>query len=293
MGIHGGFRPGRMKQRNHVREIVESGERAVGLKVHFHSEMMIELVGYLGLDYAWLDMEHHGPSPADSLALERYARAADAAGIDLVLKHPAKYESQITQIHKALEAGVRNLIITQVEDADQVRRLVKSTRYSYQGGKGGRHFGGGRVSAWGEDLDWDHGDPLTDREDAAVMIGVIFENASAVENAEEILQVPEVGFAMIGSVDLSASLGHPLELQHPDCVEAERKVLDAIRENDIPMGFTLHHLNEAEGAIDRGLGYAQREDLEYPNIQLVNVGSDKNAVVEEIQRRLDVLGDQL
>lgn len=125
------------------------------------------------------------------------------------------------------------------------------------------------------------------------MMGVIFENETAVENAEEILQVPEVGFAMIGSVDLSASLGHPLELNHPDCVEAERKVLDAIRANDILMGFTLHHLDEAEGAVDNGLGYAQRPDLEYPNIQLVNVGSDKNAVVEEIARRLDVLGDQL
>lgn len=278
-----------MAHRNRIREIVESGDRAVGAKVYSFNETMIEMLGRIDMDYAWMEIEHHGPSSSDSDALESFARAADAAGIEILVKHPARnVESDFNKIHKLLESGIRNIVFTQVENAEQVRELVKATRFTYEGEVGGRYSGNGRL----RHIIGKH-EGYHQEEDDNVFVGVIIEQSEAAENIEEIVQVPKLGFAMIGSGGLATSLGHPGNLTHPDCVEAERKILSAIDEAGLPMGFTLHNVSEFEAGVERGLGFAQRENVEYPNIQLVQVGVDFAIFREELTRRLDALEPQL
>lgn len=48
----------------------------------------------------------------------------------------------------------------------------------------------------------------------------MIENDLAVSNLDEILEVPELGFVFVGPSDLSISLGHPFETDHPDVQEA-------------------------------------------------------------------------
>jgi 2-dehydro-3-deoxyglucarate aldolase len=278
-----------MAQTNKVRDIVESGEKAVGAKVYSFDETMIELIGRVGLDYAWLDLEHHGPSPRDALQLERFARAAKAAGLELVIKHPGRnFESDFNSIHKLLEAGIRNFVVTQVEDAEQVRKVVEATRFEYRGDTGNRYAANGRLRT----ITGQH-DEFYETEDEQVFVGVVIEQKSALENIDEILEVPELGFAMIGSGGLAASLGHAGNPTHPDCVEAEETILSAIDDHDVPMGFTIHNLDEYEGAKERDLAHAQRPNVKYPNIQLVQLGVDFTIFYEELVNRFETLEPQL
>jgi hypothetical protein len=57
----------------------------------------------LGLDFVWLDLEHGGPGPDDGTQVENLLRAADAAGIEPLVRSPKPDPSLI---RKALDAGV-------------------------------------------------------------------------------------------------------------------------------------------------------------------------------------------
>lgn len=78
------------------------------------------------------------------------------------------------------------------------------------------------------------------------------ETASAVENLEEILAVPDLGFALIGHRDLTHSLGHGEAVDHPDVTEATERIRDACLDAGVPVGRAAADPEDARAAIDEG-----------------------------------------
>ena len=60
---------------------------------------------------------------------------------------------------------------------------------------------------------------------AATLIAVMIETPEAVKNIEEIVSVPGIDVALIGSSDLTAELGIPGEFEHPQIVDAYKRSL--------------------------------------------------------------------
>ena len=102
--------------------------------------------------------------------------------------------------------------------------------------------------------------------------------APAIENVEEILSVPELGFAFIGANDLSISLGHPQQTNHPEVVEAIETAEDACRDAGIPFGAPKHDTEAATDAIEDGY-------------RVLRVGDEIGAVRDSLGSRLDTLRD--
>jgi len=79
----------------------------------------------------WSTPARHPTTPNAS----RTSRAADLAGVEVVLRLPTKDPSLV---RKTLDTGVRNILIPRVETAAEVRQTVASAHFSYDGAVGDR-----------------------------------------------------------------------------------------------------------------------------------------------------------
>lgn len=233
-----------MERSNALRAAIESGRPAYGVGSETHSPALIEVHGRLGLDFVWLDFEHAGPSPYDSTVLEELTRAAELAGIELLVRLPS---GEPSLVRKVLDAGVRTVLIPRVETAAEVHRAIAAARFSHDGDVGDRGIGTARTGAWGADRD-DH----AEREDANTLVGVMIENTTAVGNLSEILAVDGLGFAFVGPSDLSNSLGHPLDTDHPDVRDSIDRIEATVRDSDVALGGIHDGAEAARAAVDNG-----------------------------------------
>lgn len=217
---------------------IENGDVALGLLDNTYSPTVVELCGELGLDFVWLDLEHGGPDPWDANTLEHLLRAAERTGIEPLVRLP---DTDPTLVRKALDLGVRNLFLPRVETATEVREAVESARFEYDGEPGKRGLAAPRARRWGLAEDY------IGTEDDQTLVGVTIENQESVENLDQILSVPELGFVFIGPLDLSVSLGYPGEIDHPEVQEAVETIRSSAVEADVPvggLGFGMDDVNE-------------------------------------------------
>lgn len=255
-----------MRQSNRVRELVERGDVVLGARARTNSPVFVDVYGEMGLDFVFIDTEHTGDSPMDSPRLQQFARAADAAGTEILVRLAS---GDPATVRKVLDAGIRNLLIPRVETAGDVREAVKAARFEYDGAAGERGVGGSYPNSWGADFD-----RYPARQDRSVFVGALIENRTAVENIDDILSVPELGCVFLGPADLSVSFGHPLETDHPDVQAALDRTWDAAADASVPVGTFASSTEAAATQIERGA-------------QLVQLGDELASTRQVLGRRLD------
>lgn len=253
-----------MDQGNIFRKQIESGEVVYGARSSMFSPTVVEVYGQLGLDFVWLDFEHMGPSPYDSTVFENLTRAAEISGTTLFVRLPSGHPPLV---RKVLDAGVRNLLIPRVDSAEEIREAVKATRFNYDGAPGERGMASGRSKAWG------FADNYVATEDEEVCIGVMIEKMTAVDELEEILSIPELGFAFIGPSDLSVQMGHPTNKTHPDVTQQIEEIQSACQSAGIPMGCIANTPNDITSAVDDGY-------------QVLRIGGDLSSIRATLEERL-------
>lgn len=258
-----------MDQRNRFRSLIEDGDVVLGARASTFSPAVIELYGELGLDFVWLDFEHMGPSPWDSTVFEHLTRAGEAGDIELLVRLPS---ADPALVRKVLDTGVRNLLIPRVDSVEEVRAAVEASRFAYGDGPGQRGSASGRASAWGTATDY------LATEDASVCVGVMIEKRGAVEQLDDILDVPDLGFVFVGPGDLSVQLGHPGEKGHPEVVGTIEDVRSAALDAGVPIGRISH---DPEGAVDATeAGY-----------QIIRIGGELEATRATLGDRLARIRD--
>lgn len=258
-----------MDQSNQFRQTIEDGGIVYGARSSTFSPTVIEVFGELGIDFVWLDFEHMGPSPYDSTVFEDLTRAAEAGGTELFVRLPS---GDPPLIRKVLDAGVRNLLIPRVDSAAEVREAVEATRFVYDGRPGERGKASGRSSNWG------NADDYVTTEDESVCLGVMIEKTTAVDELEDILSVPELGFVFIGPSDLSVQMGHATDKQHPEV----RQQVDEIRRATLDAGVPLGGIANDPAAI---------EEAKSDGYQIIRMGGDLSSVQQTLSERLAQVRD--
>jgi len=256
-----------MRVENGLRQALEADETVFGAACATFSPTVIETLGNTGLDFVWLDFEHGGPSPYDSTVFEELTRAAEAGDTELLVRIP---KPEPALVRKVLDAGVRTVLIPRIETADQLRPAVEAAHFGYDGAVGDRGVGVGRTSQWEGYVDSHIGG-----EDDEVLVGTMIENQRAVDNIEEILSVPELGFAFLGPADLSMSLsgGEPLD-KNPDKLQAAiDRTREACLDAGVPIGRIQNSPTAAREAVEEGY-------------QIVRIGGDTGAIRSTLADRL-------
>lgn len=251
-----------MTRTNVLRSRLANDQVAIGASCGLYSTTAIEVLGEHDLDFLFVDFEHNGPSVWDALTVQEFVRAAENADVELVVRLPSAIEGNHgPMIRKVLDTGVNNVVLPRVKTAEEVEAAVEASRFEYESGPGERGVGAARGSQWGADIDVE----WIDREDSMVLCGIMVETMAALENIEEIVSVPGLGFVFIGSMDLSVALGVPTETEAPRFTEAVETIREACWEANVPCGQLGAAGPSPSDLVDQG-------DL------LVRVGSDIGAI---------------
>jgi 4-hydroxy-2-oxoheptanedioate aldolase len=173
---------------------------------------------------SWLLLPDQEHDPFGLQKMERAMAALRPAGSEHPTLTPLvrmSMEATMQEKHRVkqlLDGGVMGIILPQVETAAQVREFVSSMRYPPQ--QGGRFYGGEPVGkrGWSPGLAvqfWGVTTPEYARKadlwplnpEGELIAAVLIETKQAIDNIEEILEVPGLGIAFLGMGDLSMSLG--------------------------------------------------------------------------------------
>lgn len=223
-----------------------NNELTVGSWVTLGHPSIAEIMAGAGFDWLVIDAEHSVIELSDIQTLILAMDVHDCPAIVRVTSNDAN------QIKRVMDAGATGVMVPFVNNAADAEAAVRHTYYPPTGTRG---VGLARAQGYGASfksyLDW--------LSSSAVVI-VMIEHRDAVENIDEILAVPGVDAFIIGPYDLSASMGMPGEITHPDVLKAIERAREAGLAHGKPGGVHVVEpdLDELYRQIDSGyrfLGY--------------------------------------
>lgn len=206
-----------------LKERLKSGELCTGTFLLFLSGGdVVQFFAGLGLDYLILDMEHGSVDHARARETLLIARALGVAGLVRVS------EVHYSLVTRALDAGAEGIVLPRVESRKQCEDLVRYARYSPEGERGLTTFAG-------------HNDykPVSDvsafvaERNRNILLLVQIETRAGVENRNEILSTPGIDGCVVGTGDLSFSLGYPGQMNHPEVLGVVENVFATCREKNL------------------------------------------------------------
>jgi len=178
-----------------IRRKLADGAPAFGACIQLPSPDTVEIAGYAGLDFAWIDAEHGSMGIGE---VNQLVRAADAAGIDAIVRVP---DHSSSFIQKVLDMGAAGIIAPHVRDVEVARRVVASANFAPDGVRGACPA----VRAVGH-LTTDWPTELRCARENILVFGLI-EDAEGVENVEEIAADGGLDGLLFGPFDLAMQLG--------------------------------------------------------------------------------------
>lgn len=201
---------------NRFKRDLLSGKPSCGLWMGLPDGTCGEICAGAGFDWLLIDGEH---APFDLQRILTHLQVIAAYDIPVLVRPPHGETALLKQL---LDVGAQSLLIPMVDDAEDAARLVRAVRYPPDGNRG---LGTSLTRA----ARWNRVPEYLQRASDEICLVVQVETRLALENLESIANVPGVDAVFIGPSDLSASLGHLGEQDHPDVTEAIDRGLKTIR----------------------------------------------------------------
>ncbi len=241
-----------------IRTKFQTGSISIGSWMQIPSASIAEIMGDAGYDWIVVDLEHGSISTSQ---LPDLFRAIELGG---TLPLARLGQGQLKDAKDALDAGAGGLIIPMIQTAEQLKSIIK---YSCWPPEGIRGVGFSRANLFGKYF-------AEYREEARkTLIIAQIEHIDAVNNLEEILEVPGLDAIIIGPYDLSASMNITGEFDNPIFKKAFNKILEICNKFKKAAGVHIVQPNatELEKRINEGFQFiAYSIDSVFINQSCVN-----------------------
>lgn len=177
-----------------------------------------------GLDFVFIDTEH---IPLERTTLSWMCRTYAAMGVAPIVRIPSPdpYAACV-----ALDGGAEGVVAPYIESAEEARRLVGAVRYRPLKGKLLERITHQHVAPE---------EPMCgymDERCCGNLLLLNIESVPAIENLDEILDVPGFDGVLIGPHDLSCSLDVPEQYDHPLFLEAVDTIIRKARARGLAAG---------------------------------------------------------
>ena len=120
-------------------------------------------------------------------------------------------------------------MIPQIDTAEQARAAVSAAKFSPVGTRGTCRFV--RSAGFG---DVPGSEYFSKAQETVVILQA--EGKKAIENLDEILDVPGIDVVFVGPYDLSSSLGHVGEIDHPEVIAAIKEIIAKASAKGVKIG---------------------------------------------------------
>ncbi|HBM54669.1 MAG TPA: hypothetical protein DDZ97_16350 [Deltaproteobacteria bacterium] len=224
-------------------ENLQSKELVTGIMIfEFFNPGLPKILKECGADFVIYDTEHSG------VGIET-VKMMIAAGRELnlypIVRVPSLDQNSISQY---LDAGVKGIMVPNVKSAEEAKRIVKLAKYRPIGERG---------IAFNVAHDhYSQDDPekkIREANKNNILIAMI-ESAEGVQNCEEIFSVEGIDMGWLGHFDLTDSLGSLGDFKQELFTESIKKVSEAGKITNKPLGFL--DINQAMLEQFRELGFS-------------------------------------
>jgi 4-hydroxy-2-oxoheptanedioate aldolase len=226
---------------------------------------LVEVIGRIGYDVIWLDLEHR---PFGFEKIDPISLACRSAGVDLMVRiRKTGYDSPM----RALEFGANGLMVPHCRSAEEARQWVEWVRFPPLGKRG--------LDGAGADADFGFADmhEYLKHSNEQVFLALQVEDKEAVDRIEEIVAVDGFDLIFVGPGDLSLSYGIPLQFDHPVLHKAIERVAKAVKDAGKWWGTTSATPEAAQRSLDMGA-------------RMVTAGGDHHALVNGFKTSFDKFG---
>ncbi len=185
------------------RRISERGPQ-FGCWLEMFSPIAAEVVAQAGYDFVLIDLEHGPGSYLDAIALMQAIQGRDCVPL---MRVPSNDE---VALKRALDTGVAGVMVPAVNTAAEAAAAVAACHYPPRGRRG-------MAAAIVRGADYGlRAAEYIESAGTALLVMCQIESAEAVENVTAIAAVEGVDMLFVGPFDLSASVGHPGQPDHPE-----------------------------------------------------------------------------
>jgi len=209
--------------RNQFKRALGAGQRQLGIWNTIGGNTVPELLGGSSFDWVLVDCEHAAIETIEVLpALQALGQFPDtSAAVRLAANDPTLFK-------RVLDMGAQSIMVPYVETAEDAAKAVQAMRYGPRGIRG--MAGMTRATRYGKVDDY-----FTTAEDELCLIAQV-ETAAGLQNLDAIAGTDGVDAVFIGPADLSASMGRPGQVTHPDVEGAITDAIALLVERGTPAG---------------------------------------------------------
>ena len=211
-----------------LKATLQEGGRVYGTMItHGRNPRWVEALGGIGLDYVVIDTEH---GPRSRAEMADYLAAFSNSPVVPIIRIPIPTSHYVTM---ALDAGSQGILAPYCETVEQVKEVIGAAKWRPLKGEAVKH-----LMDSGQHVSEDTRAFLENRNrNTVAIIGI--ESVEAVNNLEDILQVPGIDGIFVGPNDISISIGYPDQYDRPEYQEIVKKVIDTSEAHGIPT--LVHH----------------------------------------------------
>lgn len=211
---------------NILREKIKNKEKICGTLVSLTEPCLCEIIGNIGYDCIWIDMEHTHMSYKDVLC---HLNSAKALNMQSIVRLP---QDDLTATKKILEMGPDGIIFPMVRSAEEANKLIEMTLYPPYGTRG---FGPLRAIGYGA-MD---ATEYVEKKSFDLCRFIQIESITAINELEEIVKNPYIDGFIFGPNDLSGSLGEMLNVFGDKTVLAVKRAVEILKAHNKYFGFAI------------------------------------------------------
>ena len=225
---------------NKLRELLNAGKTSIGTRVHNTWPSVVEAIGHTGMfDYVEFLAEY---APFDLYSLDNFCRAAELYGMSSMIKIDQEPRGFLAQ--RGIGAGFQSVLFADCRSVDDVRQCVRIVRPDTPEDGGIHGVGSRRFAYMGYGGSPEYVQALRD-----IVIVIMIEKQSAVEQLEEILSVEGVDMIQWGPSDYSMSSG----CRREEVKNVERKVFETALKMNVPPRAEIGSPEQAEYYLELGV----------------------------------------
>lgn len=229
---------------NSIRRLLDAGEPTIGTHLFLDDPAVVETVGRVGtFDYVEFLAEY---SPYSLRSLDDFCRATELHGLGSMIK--VDFEGHTFIAQRSVGSGFESVLFADARSPEDVRSFVRSLKPDTPEHRGLFGVGARRHSmpAYG-------GTPPYVEALDQIVIAVMIEKAGAVEQLDEIVEIPGIDMVQWGPSDYSMSIGRPGDEKHASVIEAEKRVIARCHEAGIPCRAEIGTVEDAKYYMDLGV----------------------------------------
>jgi 2-dehydro-3-deoxyglucarate aldolase len=210
-----------------LRSRILAKELTIGSWISFGYSYTTEIMARAGFDWMVIDLEHGAIDMGEARSL---IQIIDLAGCVPLVRVASNDPVRIKQ---SLDAGAKGVVVPMINTPEEARAAVRSAYYPPKGTRG---VGLARAQDYGLGFEAYR---TQSAEETIVIVQI--EHIDAVRNLDAILAVDGVDGFIVGPYDLSGSVGHPGDFDHPAVRDAMSEIARVAKSAGRAAGYHIVH----------------------------------------------------